>query len=244
MPYRTLLLDADNTILDFFKCEKVALRSCLIHRGLPSDDETVAIYSAINDNQWKRLERREISRQEVLVGRFRIFFDRLGYDGNPEEMQDEYTEALAGQNFLMEGALDVCRSLSGEYDLFIVTNGNSYNQHKRIDSSPVRPYLLDVFISEELGADKPSQAYFEEVANRIRTRTGRFEKDEVLLVGDSLSSDIAGGNRFGIDTCFLSYGRTDCPGFPEYRSTYTIHDIRELPDLLKVCKDYADGTVD
>lgn len=233
MRYTTLLLDADNTVLDFFKCEKMALTSCLRSRGLPTDDETVRMYSRINDSQWKRLERKEITRREVLLGRFRIFFSRLGYDGDPERMQADYNAALAGESHLMEGALEVCRDLSAEYDLYFITNGNSYNQHKRIDPSPVRPFLRDVFISEELGADKPSPEFFKKVEARILEQTGHFEKKEILLVGDSLSSDIAGGNRFGVDTCYLTLGRTEIPEDPSLRPTYVIRDIRELPELLK-----------
>ena len=233
MRYKILLLDADNTVLDFKKCEKLALTACLKNRGLPTDDETVRTYSQINDSQWKRLERKEITRPEVLLGRFRIFFSYLGYDGDPERMQADYNEALAGESHLMEGAYDVCRDLSAAYDLYIVTNGNSYNQHKRIDPSPVRPFMRDVFISEELGADKPSLAYFDKIEARIRSMTGPFEKSEVLLVGDSLSSDIAGGNRYGVDTCYLTHGRTEIPKDPALSPTYVIHDIRDLPELLR-----------
>ena len=201
--YSILLMDADNTLLDFNKCMDESLAECLTERGIEPTRERILAYERINDRYWKMLERREISRPEVLVGRYKTFFEYLGVDLDPVQMQKDYNEHLCKKAYLMDGALETVRKLSESYDIYIVTNGNAYNQHSRLDHNPIRPYLKEVFISEEMGADKPSRSFFEQVEARIKALNGSFDPEKALVVGDSITSDIKGGQEMGYDTCHV-----------------------------------------
>ena len=225
--YRTLLFDADNTLLDFTRSEKEALTDTLRRFGLPSSDELIAGYSRINDAHWKRLERGEITRDFLKVIRFAVFLDTYGLSADPAQMAVTYCDLLATKSFLIPGAEEVCRTLSRNYDLYLITNGNAAVQHGRFDPSPIRKYFKDCFISDEIGAEKPSAAFFE----IVRSRIPGFSADRALVIGDSLSSDIQGGVNAGIDTCWYHPKPKQNPG--NVPVTYEISDLGELPALLE-----------
>ncbi len=202
--YDTILLDADNTLLDFTRSEHDALLDCLAARGLdrhaPSTEEAIACYAAINDGWWKRLERRETTRAELAVGRFADFIAAWGLDCDAASLARNYMDTLATKSFLVDGALPFCEHLHPHCRLYLITNGTTYIQHGRWDPTPLAPLFRDVFISQDIGADKPSRAYFDYVTARIPD----FDPARTLVVGDSLSSDVQGGINAGLDTCWYN----------------------------------------
>lgn len=202
--YKYLLFDNDGTLMDFAKCEEEAL--CLAYKltGLesikPYSNETLKLYSEINDSWWKKLERKECSREELMIGRFREFFEELGITNiDPQKMSENYPIALSCSHVLFEGAVNLLKSLFEKYDIYIITNGIGFVQKKRISQCDYRDFIKGVYISEELGAVKPEKKYFNKVLEAIGGKA-----DECLIIGDSLSADIKGGNLSLIDTLWFN----------------------------------------
>lgn len=222
--YTTLLFDADNTLMDFYAAEEAAIRSTCIAFGLAYTEATGRLYSAINDSFWKRFERGEIKREEIKVGRFREFANKLGTDTSPEKMATKYIEELAKGGMLLDGALPLCKKLSRKYTMYIITNGNSYVQKRRFAGSGLEPYFKAVFISEDMGAKKPDKAFFDKVLGQ----TDEKDKAKFCIIGDSMSSDILGGINAGIDTCF--FNRTGEERL--YQPTYEVSSFKEMEKLF------------
>lgn len=224
--YRTLLMDADNTLMDFGRSEREALIAALRAVNVCASEELIHGYSAINDAMWKRLERGEIDKIALRTQRFYAFCEAYGVVADPELLAAEYLKSLATQSFLMDGVLEVCKALADHCRLYIITNGIAQVQHGRLDSSPIRRYFSDVFISDELGVEKPNKAYFDRVAERIPD----FDPQTTLVVGDSLTSDMAGGIGAGLDTCWLN--PTGKPLPEDTPVTYVISRPEELLPLV------------
>lgn len=226
MRYRTLLLDADNTLMDFARSEREALIAALREVDICASEAMIRGYSEINDAVWKRLERGEISKTALRTERFYTFCRQYGLNTDPEALAAEYLKSLATQSFLLEGVEGVCRVLSRHCRLYIITNGIAQVQHGRLDRSPIRPLLSDIFISDELGAEKPHREFFDRVAARIPD----FEPASTLVVGDSLTSDMAGGIGAGLDTCWLNPAGKCLPA--DMPVTYVISRLEELLPLV------------
>lgn len=224
--YRFLLLDADGTLFDFLRCEHDALIDALADFGVTADEEMVKSYSRINDSLWKMLERGEIRKNVLREERFRRFAVEYGFSLDIPALSAAYTDHLSAKNFLVPGALPVCRTLAGKYKLYIVTNGLKTVQERRLDASPLCPFFSGRFISEEMGAEKPSPAFFAAVDARIPD----FSPEKALIIGDSLSSDMKGGVAAGIDTCW--YNPAGLPAPKDMNITYTIGRLEELLPLL------------
>ncbi len=229
--YEYLLFDADNTLLDFSKAEYLAFRFTAESEGLAFSEDLYNAYSVINDGLWKSLERKEIDLEFLKLERFRRLLLGMGYEENETTMtkaarlRDCYTESLGEQTCLIEGAEEVCKELSERYDMYLVTNGIAKIQHARIDNCAIKPYFKDVFISEEIGASKPSPAYFDAVFAAL----GMPEKEKCLVIGDSLTSDCDGAIAYGLDICrYNPKGESD----KGRKITYTVNKLSELTELL------------
>ncbi len=224
--YEFLLLDADGTLFDFLRCEREALCDALRAAGITPNEEMIAKYSEINDGYWKMLERGEIGKSELRVARFVTFCAHYGFDVDVARLAVDYTDALSTKGFLIEGALDACRTLAAHCKLYIVTNGIGTVQRGRIEPSPLRPFIQELFISEEMGAEKPHPAFFDTVAARIPN----FDREKALVVGDSLSADIRGGVGAGIDTCWFNPAGKQAP--LDLPITYEISTLEQLVPLV------------
>ncbi len=222
-----LFLDLDDTILDFGKAERIALSKTLRQFGIEPEDSICTRYSQINRAHWEMLERREITRQQVLTGRFHVLFKELGKEADPAELAACYESHLASGHDFLPGAEEALKSLSGRYRLFIASNGTGNVQYTRMKSAKLEPYFEKVFISEQLGADKPSPAFFAACFDQIPG----FRREKAMIVGDSLTSDILGGQNAGIATCWVNpCGK---PRMKEIRVDYEIKTLSELPELLE-----------
>ena len=226
MAYSIALFDADNTLLDFTRAEHEALCECLSSRGLPTDEPTVKLYSAINDSHWKRLERGETTRARLKVERFADFFSAVGFEGDPAVMAEDYVAALSRQAHLLDGAVELIQALHGKCRLYIVTNGITSVQKSRFAACPLAPYFDACFISEEMGCAKPEKRFFDLVAAAIEG----FDPSRAIVIGDSLSSDIQGGINAGLATCW--YNPKGKPSPEGMNITYTITDLSQLEDII------------
>ncbi len=225
----TLLLDADNTLLDFNKDEHQALVKALEHFGVPATDENTKIYSEINQGMWKQLERGEITKPELKSTRFRLFFDAIGFQSSEEPLTvNEYYLNLLGEGGnTLEGAVETVKALhKAGIDLYIVTNGVALTQARRLERSGILPFISEVFVSETVGYQKPRKEYFDYVLEKIPEK----DKEKILLVGDSLTSDIKGAMNASINCCWLNLFGEEMPG--EYAADYEISKISDLVDIV------------
>lgn len=220
-----LFLDLDDTILDFQKAERLALAKTLESFGLPPTDTVLARYHEINREHWERLERKELTRQQVLVGRFAALFAEMGLSAQAEQVARTYEENLSQGHYFLPGAEEALKSLSKKYKLYLASNGTARVQAGRLKSAGIIPYFQEIFVSEEMGYNKPDPAYFDACFARIPG----FRKDRAMMVGDSLTSDILGGIQAGIATCWVNpHHKTG-----SIRPDYEIESIVQLEALLK-----------
>lgn len=225
--YTILLLDVDDTVFDFQAAERSAFFETMQWAGIDADSEMYSTYSAINDRHWKALERGELTRQQVLRGRFAMFLEHCGIAGDPDAINLRYLKSLSACDILFDDSLAALEELSGNYRLYFVTNGNAMVQRGRFQNSPVMRYIDDFFISGEIGYEKPDLRYFQAVFSKIP----EFDRETALLVGDSPTSDLVGAIRAGVDSCYVNRRGKELPS--HIIPTYQVSDLASLVSLLR-----------
>ncbi len=225
--YEFLLIDLDDTILDFHMQEKVAIEKTLSGAGIKPTPENCTLYSQINDAHWKRLEKGEITRNQVLYGRFEELFSRLGIVADSKDTALSYMEYLAQGHYFLPGAEAALAALHKNYRLYLVSNGTASVQERRLKSANIGRYFESVFISQNIGINKPAKGFFDYCFAHIEG----FDPKKTLIVGDSLSSDILGGKNAGIATCWVN--RDHKPAKPELQPDYEIESLSQLEALLE-----------
>ena len=222
-----IFLDLDDTILNFTAGEAKALAQALQEAGIEPTEAVLDRYHLINIAHWELLEEGRLTREEVLVQRFEQLFRELNISHSGGAVNDRYEHLLSHQHDFIPGAEQLLKDLSPRYDLYLASNGAAAVQHPRLDDAGIRPYFKGIFISEEIGADKPSKAFFDACFAAIPG----FRAEEAVMVGDSLTSDIRGGRNAGLRTVWFNpHGKEPRA---DIRPDYTIHALSELPFLLK-----------
>lgn len=225
----TILWDVDGTLLNFLAAEKAAIRSLFeeYHLGVCSD-EMLKRYSSINKNYWEMLERGEIEKKALLVGRFRDFFEKEGIDSSlAAEFNEKYQLRLGDTIVYCDDSLEIVKSLREKVKQYVVSNGTVIAQTKKLRLSRLGELMDGIFLSEELGVEKPSVRFFDQVFAKI----GPVDRSEVMIVGDSLTGDIRGGNNAGILTCW--YNPEGTAAKEAVRIDHEIRDLHEVYVLLK-----------
>ena len=225
---RNVLLDLDDTIFDFGFAEADALRRLLRLHGIEVTETLVHRYSEINDAHWKRLETGELTRAEVQIGRFAQLFEEMNLAIDPESANVRYKELIAESHRYIDGAEALLADLRAEgYRIYIVSNGSKSVQTGRLASAGLANFFDGIFFSEELGTEKPDSRFFEKCFASI----GDCCKEETIILGDSLTSDIRGGINAGIATCWFNpHGKAPCAdALPDYE----ISHLSQFVPLLK-----------
>jgi 2-haloacid dehalogenase len=230
---QTVFWDVDETLLDFGAAQRAALITLFSEFGLgPCTDAMVARYDAINHIFWQRLERGEITKPEVLIGRFEQFFSEYGIDpAVAVPFNDRYQLCLGDTIVHRDDCLRLLDFLKGKVRQYIVSNGTVIAQTKKLDRSGIGKRMDGVFLSEALGAEKPSLAFFDKVFAAIRP----VDRREVMIVGDSLTSDMQGGMNAGIVTCWYNPKGTPAP--EGYRIDHVIKNLWDILPLLGYAKE-------
>ena len=224
--YQWLIFDADGTLFDFHQGETTALRLTTQKYGIAYSSDLHSAYSAISAELWRQFEFGEISLKYLRVARFERLFAESGIDLEAESFNRAFMDSLGQQTQLLPGAEAVVRDLSSRFRLLLATNGIAVVQRPRFANSSIRKFFEDVVISDEIGVAKPQIGFMTEAFSRM----GEPHKSEILMIGDSLSSDIAGGVNFGIDTCWFNPKGLDLDGGPQ--PTYEIADLTEINDIV------------
>ncbi|WP_282938615.1 YjjG family noncanonical pyrimidine nucleotidase [Paenibacillus sp. RC67] len=226
--YQTLLFDVDDTLLDFGAAEKLALRLLFEDQQVPLTAAIEAHYKQINQGLWKSFEEGKIDREEVLNTRHSLLFREYGHEVDGIMLEQKYRSYLEEGHEHVLGAFELISALQDKYDLYIVTNGVSKTQIKRLRDSGLYPLFKNVFVSEDTGYQKPMKEYFDHVFARIPG----FAVDKGLIIGDSLSADIKGGQLAGLDTCWFNPAKK--PNDTEIAPIYEIQKLDELYRILNV----------
>lgn len=221
-----ILFDLDDTIIDFTKCEKESVLKAFSKYEIMPAEQMANRYSEINYDMWKNLERNLLSRDQLKIERFRILFEEFKVDVPPILVAREYEERLKNSYHLMENAEKVVSKLAKTYKLYIATNGTVAVQQPRIEKLDILKYFQDYYISEEMGANKPSKSFFLPVFESIPD----FKKEECVIIGDSLTADVKGGNIMGIKTIWFNRFNDELPS--EYNPDYVVYSLDEIPAIL------------
>jgi 2-haloacid dehalogenase len=226
---KVILWDMDATLLDFLAAEHAAIKFCFQKHGLGEcTDEMIGRYSKINRRYWEMLERGEMEKQKILVERFREFFEREGLVTDcAEDFNASYQIALGDTICFQDDSYELVKKLNDDYRQFIVTNGTFVAQERKLKKSGFGALVEAVFISELIGHEKPSAKFFDHVFEKI----GIYEKNEIMIVGDSLTSDMMGGNNAGIVCCW--YNPNHLENTKNVKVDYEIDHLWKIEEILK-----------
>lgn len=220
-----LFLDLDDTILDFHKAERIALSKTIRDFGIEPAEDVLRLYHEINRWHWEQLEKGALTREEVLVNRFGVLFERLGKNVDAHDCARAYEKNLSVGHWFLPGAEEAVDRLHKKYRLFLASNGTAVVQKGRMTSANLYRFFETVFVSQEIGHNKPSKAYFDACFAAIPG----FDPARAMMVGDSLSSDIQGGINAGIRTVWVNPDHKDCG---RIRPDYEIEALHQLEALL------------
>jgi len=227
MKYDWILFDADGTLFDYCKAEAAALENTFRQRGLPFSGKVMELYREINEKVWFDFENGRITSDRLRTKRFEILFREIGVESDTGSFSAGYLSALSSRTDLLDGAQDLLESISSSIRMVLITNGLREVQRARVANSSIGHYFEDVVISEETGYAKPDRCIFEVAFDRM----GNPGRDRVLMVGDSLTSDIRGGNNYGIDTCWFNPSEQACD--QDVRIDYEITHLDELRSIIE-----------
>lgn len=228
MKYEIIIFDADETLFDFKKSERDAFKNAMLEFDIEYDENHhLKIYQGINDAIWKEFEQGLITLKKLKIERFKRLSDKLNAGFDEGKFAKSYMKHLSNASFLYDDSIDLVESLHKNYRLTIITNGLTDVQDKRVRKSVIGKYFEDVVISEEVEVSKPDPKIFEHALNNIK----HTDKSKVLIVGDSLTSDIQGGINFGIDTCWFNPSKN--VNKTGIKPTYEISNLMELKNILE-----------
>ena len=226
MKYQWLLFDADNTLFDFDGAARSAFTATLEHFEIKGTKNFHAIYKRANSFVWKQLEDGKITTEELRYKRFALFLEKIKMERDPMAMNTTFLNELVEHSTLLEEAKPLLDRLHGQYRMAIITNGLKEVQRPRISKVALTEFFDEIIVSDEIGVAKPDAGFFEHTFEAIN----HPQKDEVLVIGDNLNSDIRGGNGFGLDTCWYNPKGKD--KFDKIKPTYEIKQLSELPKYL------------
>ena len=227
--FTTILWDVDGTLLDFLYSQKYAITKCFRTAGRDITEEQIKRYSQINDDYWRRLELGEITKDQLLTGRFATLFEEYKIkDIDLAVFAKEYQEALGSVFSFIDDSLTICKAFQEKVRQYVITNGVTAPQMNKLKLSGLAEAMDGIFISEQIGTPKPAKEFFDYCLKHIEEK----DKSKLLIVGDSLSSDIKGGVLSGIPTCW--YRPEGAINDTPYHPDYEISDLHMLYDILEV----------
>lgn len=227
MKYKFLLFDLDNTLLDFDLAEDIALTTLLKEQNVENIEEYKKYYSPMNKNLWHKLDLKEITREYLVNNRFKMLFENFGVDVDGVSLAKRYEQLLGEQGVEIKGASELLYELKkAGYEIYAATNGLTTIQNSRLANSEIKTYFDKIFISEEVGYQKPDIKFFEHIESNI----SNFDREQSLMIGDNLFADIGGSNNFGIDSVWCNFKNIEKK--VDATPTYEIKNYEELKNIL------------
>lgn len=226
MSYTTILLDIDDTILNFQTNEEQAMKRVFHDYDIPYTKENLALYHRINRALWEKYEQGKIEREIIFSTRYTEFFKQLGLYADGIRADQTYRNYLNDGHDVIDGAIELLSFLKTKgYIVCAATNGVKVTQYKRLQDAHIIDYFDHIYVSEDLGFQKPDGRFFDMIFQDLQ-----LNHNDVLMVGDTLTSDILGGQYYNIDTVYFDWKNN--PSHPNIHPTYTIHHLNELIELL------------
>ena len=222
----TVLIDVDNTLLDFNECVKETIGVMFKRHGLENSEAVFPIFKEVNDMLWLKIEAGELDRMGLYKVRWKLIFERLGIDKDGPSFENEFRLAFSESKQTVEGAYELLEYLSKKYTVCAASNASAWQQNKRLRNTDMMKYLTHLFISEELGAPKPKKEFFDKCLERL----GNIPKEEVVLIGDSLSADISGGVAYGIKTIWFNYDKA--PVTEDIKADIIVNSLDEIKNYI------------
>ena len=221
---KILLVDLDDTLLDFTKGEEESLEKVFINYGIVNSKENRELYYSINRNYWKKFELHQIEREKLLGLRFEDFFRNFNMKVDGFKVNELYFNYLGQTAYLIDHAEEFCKKCKElGLDIYIVSNGVGKVQKPRIEKSGLKDYFKNIYLSEEIGYNKPDIEFFESIS------LDGYSKENLVIIGDSLTSDIQGGKNYGITTIWYN------PHLKE--SSLPDYQVTDLLDIFKILEE-------
>lgn len=224
--YKTILLDLDDTLFDFNQDQRIAFKEAMYRIGQDCTEEMYETYNEINLALWEMLNVGKMELKDLLTKRFDLFFEKYEIRQNAKEFDEVLTTSFQKTGTPIKGAKEALEYLSAKYELVVTSNGPKAQQYHRLENADFLKYFSQIFISEEVGFNKPNKEFFHIVFQKIENK----DKSKILIIGDSLTSDIKGGSLVGIDTCWYHTKKEENKA--NIKPTFTIQDWQEIKEIL------------
>ena len=226
MNKKILLIDLDNTLIDFNECARHSIINAFKELGFTYTEKVFETFIEENVKIWKRLEKGEITKPQLRANRWNIILGKLGIDFDGTIIEEMFENGVAKGAYPVEGAYDLLNHLHGKYKMYIVSNGFRFVQESRLKIGDFEKYFDGVFVSEDIGIPKPAKEFFDYCFKNLDNP----DKNEVILIGDSLSADILGGVNYGIDTIW--FNKNNEPVNDDIKPTYTVNKLKDIEKIL------------
>jgi YjjG family noncanonical pyrimidine nucleotidase len=229
---KAVLFDIDNTLLSFDEYVKESMKNGFEKFGIATyNDEMFAAFTQVNSKLWRLIEKGEMTFEELLKTRWNKIFEHLGISADGVAFEKYFRERLFDSAIPENGAMDLLKYLHGKYILCVASNGPYQQQKNRLKVGGMLPYFSDLFISEEIGSSKPAKSFFTTCFERLNSKCEqKIQPNEIIIIGDSLTSDMAGGIRFGMQTCFYNPAKKEVPS--DVKIDYTVTTLNEITNIL------------
>ncbi len=223
---KIILIDLDNTLIDFNECARHSIIHAFNELGLPYTEHVFETFICENVKIWKRLEKGEITKAQLRADRWNIILKKLGIDYDGTIIEGMFENGVAQGAYAVEGAYDLLEYLKDKYKLYIISNGFRFVQESRLRIGDFEKYFKEIFVSEDVGIPKPAKEFFDFCFEKLNYPS----KAELIIIGDSLTADISGGNSYGIDTIW--FNKNNDHSSDTIKPTYTVHKLEEIKNIL------------
>ncbi len=222
----TVLIDVDNTLLDFNACAEATIKKQFIKWNLKYDESVFPVFRAVNDMLWCKIETGEINKPTLYQLRWKTIFECLGTAADGPLFEQEFREAFSESRQAVEGAYEILEYLSEKYTVCVASNASYQQQIKRLTNAGMMNYITHIFNSEQIGFPKPEKRFFDVCFERL----GNVPKENTVLIGDSLTADIKGGVEYGIKTIWFNYDKL--PVTNDIKADYIVDSLVQIKNYL------------
>jgi len=227
MGIKAVFLDVDNTILDFNICAKESMKATFLDFGLHFEEEMFPPFLEVNGHLWEEIEQNRITREELYKIRWKMIFEKLQIEGpDPVEFDTVFRKYIGEIAVPIDGAYELLAYLSEKYILCIASNASHARQVKRLTKANMMQYVKHLFTSEKIGYPKPEKAFFD----ACLTELGNVAPEECVVIGDSLTADIAGGIVSGMKTIWYNHNHEGIP--TKVKPDYIVNALGEIINIL------------
>lgn len=225
---KAVLIDVDNTLLDFDACSKLAMVQSFESIGHPLPEHLFEVFHQVNTDLWEQMQKSEIDLETLYRIRWNLIFSKLNVSIDGVAFERNFLEKLAESGIAVKGAYDILDYLSKKYTICIGSNAPYGQQMKRLEKADMLKYMQHVFISEKIGFEKPSRHFFEFCLHTL----GGICPEEVMMIGDSVSADMEGAKSVGLKTCWYNHNHIQAPLPSKDVADFMVDDLRAIMDIL------------